>query len=117
MITCIAIDDDPLFLQLLTSYLGEIKGVKLIASYENPVNGIMQVVKQKPDVLFIDIDMPYLNGWETLESLDKRPKVIMISAHVDQPTRDKHINIDKYLRKVRFDKTILEKAIRDVTAS
>jgi len=116
MITCLAIDDDPLFLQLLESFISEIKDVELLASYENPVDGIMQVVKQKPDVLLIDIDMPYLDGWETLDSLDKKPKVIMISAHVDQPTKDKHVNIDKYLRKIHFDKEILEKAIRQVTS-
>ncbi|WP_462251205.1 LytR/AlgR family response regulator transcription factor [Ekhidna sp.] len=93
MITCIAIDDDPLFLQLIESYLSENEGVELISSHENPVNGIMQVVKKKPDVLLIDLDMPYLDGFETLDTLDKKPKIIMISAHVDQPVKEKRLKI------------------------
>lgn len=114
MITCIAIDDDPLFLQLIESYLSESEGVDLISSYENPVNGIMQVVKQKPDVLLIDRDMPYLDGFETLDTLDKKPKIIMISAHVDQPVKEKRLKIDKYIRKVSFSKEILLEAIQKV---
>lgn len=114
MITCIAIDDDPLFLQLIRSYISEMHNVELLAAYENPIEGIMQVVKRKPDILLIDLDMPYLDGFEALDTLDKKPKVIMISAHVDQPTKIKQLAIDKYLRKVNFNKDILEKAINGV---
>ena len=111
MITCIAIDDDPLFLQLLRSYFEEYEDMDLVATYQNPVDGIMQVVKQKPDVLLIDLEMPYLDGFETLDTLDKKPKIIMISAHVNQPTKQKQLKLDKYLRKVDFDSVKLRKAI------
>ncbi len=114
MITCISIDDDPLFLKILESYLEEIKGIELLGSYNNPVDGIMQVVKRKPNILFIDWDMPNLDGFETLATLDKKPKVIMISANVNQPVRSKIIEIDSYLRKVKFDKEVLEAAIQRV---
>ena len=115
MITCIAIDDDPLFLQLIGSYFDEYEELELISSYQNPVDGIMQVVKKKPDVLLIDLEMPYLDGFETLDTLDKRPKIIMISAHVNQPTKEKKLKIDKYIRKVSLTKELLQKAILDVT--
>lgn len=116
MITCIAIDDDPLFLQLITSYFDEYKNAELVNTYSNPVNGIMQVVKKKPDVLLIDLEMPYLDGFETLDTLDKKPKIIMISAHVNQPTKEKKLKIDRYIRKVSLTKEILEKAINDVVS-
>ena len=111
MITCIAIDDDPLFLQLLKAFFDDFDDMNLVATYQNPVDGIMQVVKQKPDVLLIDLEMPYLDGFETLDTLDKKPKIIMISAHVNLPTKEKSLKIDKYLRKVDFDSIKLRKAI------
>lgn len=114
MITCIAIDDDPLFLQLLESYFAEYDEMNLIATYQNPIDGIMQVVRQKPDVLLIDLEMPYFDGFEILETLDKKPKIIMISAHVNQPTKEKRLKINKYLRKVALDTESLKKAILEV---
>ena len=114
MITCIAIDDDPLFLQLMSSYFDEFEDMELISKHENPVNGIMQVVKKKPDVVLIDLEMPYLDGFESLDTLDKKPKIIMISAHVNQPTKEKKMKIDKYIRKVSLTKEILQKAIYEV---
>jgi DNA-binding NarL/FixJ family response regulator len=100
MIRCIAIDDDILYLTLLKSYFAEYDQIELVGAYLNPVDGIMEVVKQKPDVLLIDKEMPYLDGMETLSTLDHTPKVIMISAHLDQPRNLSELRIDKYLRKV-----------------
>lgn len=114
MITCIAIDDDPLFLQTIETYLSEYEDIDLLGTYNNPVNGIMQVVKKKPDVLLLDLDMPYLDGFETLDTLDKKPKIIMISAHVNQPVKKQILKIDRYLRKVTFNKEVLRKAILSV---
>lgn len=115
MIRCIAIDDDPLYLALLKSYFEEFNTMELIGDYLNPVDGIMQVVKQKPDVLLIDKEMPYLDGMETLSTLDKMPKVIMISAHVDQPRNLAQLRIDKYIRKVSItDAEYLKSAIEKV---
>lgn len=112
MIRCIAIDDDPLYLTLLRSYFEEFDNMELIGDYLNPVDGIMQVVKQKPDVLLIDKEMPYLDGIETLSTLDKMPKVIMISAHVDQPRNLAELRIDKYIRKMSItDGDYLKSAI------
>ena len=114
MITCIAIDDDPLFLQSLKAYFWDFEGMELIGTFQNPVNGIMKVVKEKPDVLLLDLEMPYLDGFETLETLDKKPKIIMISAHVNQPTKANKMKVDKYIRKVSLTKELLQKSILDV---
>jgi len=114
MISFIAIDYEPIFLQLLESYFTKYDEMNLIATYENPVDGIMQVVKQKPDVLLIDLEMPYFDGFEILDTLDKKPKIIMISAHVNQPTKEKRLKINKYIRKVSLDTETLKKAILEV---
>ncbi|WP_421763985.1 LytR/AlgR family response regulator transcription factor [Ekhidna sp.] len=113
MITCIAIDDDPLFLQSLKAYFWEYEDMDLIGTYQNPVDGIMKVVKDKPDVLLLDLEMPYLDGFEALDTLDRKPKIIMISAHSNQPEKSQQIKIDKYIRKIQLNKEFLRKAINE----
>lgn len=114
MIKCIAIDDDTLFLKVLINYFHGYDGMDLIEVFDNPVEGVMSVVKKKPDVLLLDIEMPYLDGFETLSTLDKKPKIIVISGHLNNPDLPK-IGIDKYLSKSALrDPEILRKAILEV---
>ncbi len=114
MITCLAIDDDSLFLKLLKSYFNDFDNIELIGSYENPIDGVMAVVKQKPDILLIDIEMPYMDGFETLETLDKKPKIIIISGHLNNPNLP-DLDVDKFISKRSLkDPAILENAIWSV---
>ena len=111
MISCIAIDDDPIFLKLIETYFTTFTKAELVASYENPAKGIVAVARMKPDVLLIDREMPYLDGFETLDTLDDGPKVIMISAHSKLPDMPLDIEIAKYIDKTKLSPTVLEEAI------
>lgn len=114
MTSVIAIDDDPLFLKTIELYLSKLPDVVLKGMYSNPVDGIMAVVKQHPEVLLIDLEMPYLDGFEALATLDKRPKIIVISAHIQMP---KTVNVepDKYLDKALLrTPEVLHQAILEV---
>lgn len=114
MIKCIAIDDDQLFLRNLQMILADIEGVELIASFNNPINGIMAVVKQKPDLLLIDMEMPYLTGFEALSTLENQPKVIVISGYLQEIAKT-NLQIDKYIDKGKLHSgPILEEAIREI---
>lgn len=114
MTSCIAIDDDPLFLKTLEMYFHEISGAELIGTFTNPVEGIMEVVKKKPQVLLLDIEMPYLDGFETLSTLDSRPKIIVISGHINESILPK-TGIDRYLSKTELTSPqLLQRAIEDV---
>ncbi|MFY0601360.1 MAG: response regulator transcription factor [Cyclobacteriaceae bacterium] len=114
MITCLAIDDDPLFLKLLNAFLIEVKDIELIGTYTNPIDGVLAVVKAKPDVLLLDIEMPYMNGFETIGTLDKVPKILVISGHLNNPELP-DFPVDKYLSKRSLNNPeVLEKAIREV---
>lgn len=114
MIRCLAIDDDALFLKLLKVLFQEIKSAELISSYSNSVEGIMACVKQRPDVLLLDLEMPYLDGMEALETLDNPPKVIVISGHLDG-MKAVNIPIDKFISKTDVKSAeILEQAINEV---
>lgn len=98
MTRCIAIDDDSFFLKTLQVYFYEIASAELIGSFTNPVEGVMAVVKMKPDVLLLDIEMPYLDGFETLATLDTTPRIIVISGHLNKSELPK-IGIDRYIHK------------------
>jgi DNA-binding NarL/FixJ family response regulator len=114
MITCLAIDDDPLFIKLLEAYFGEYKNITLLSTYTNPIDGIMAVVKQKPDVLLIDIEMPYMDGFEALSTLDKMPKILVISGHLDNPNLG-DFDVDKFISKRSLkDADTLKRAIEEV---
>lgn len=114
MTTCLAIDDDPLFLKLIKSYLFDMDGVELIGAYTNPIDGVLAVVKTKPDILLLDIEMPYMDGFETIGTLDKIPKVIVISGHLNNPNLP-DFKVDKFISKRSLnDASILETAIKEV---
>ena len=83
---------------MLEMFFADIDSMELIATYENPVEGIMGTVKKRPDVLLLDIEMPYLSGLEALETLDSPPKVVVISGHLENPNTNK-IPIDKFISK------------------
>lgn len=114
MITCLAIDDDPLFLKLIKTYIEEINNVELIGHFTNPIDGVLAVVKTKPDIILLDIEMPYMDGFETLGTLDKVPKVIVISGHLNNPNLP-DFKVDKFLSKRSMnDVSVLASAIAEV---
>lgn len=114
MIRCLAIDDDALFLKLLKVFFEDINSAELISTYSNSVEGIMACVKEQPDVLLLDLEMPYLDGIEALETLDNPPKVIVISGHLDGNNAI-DIPIDKFLSKSEVKSAeVLERAINEV---
>ncbi|REE05586.1 LytR/AlgR family response regulator transcription factor [Marinoscillum furvescens] len=116
MTRCLAIDDDSLFLKMLAVFCNDMDDVELVGTYENPVEGVMACVKAKPDVLLLDLEMPYLSGFEALETLDKFPKIIVISGHLSANT-DAQIPIDKFLSKADLmSSDTLHNAIKEVTA-
>ncbi len=114
MIRCLAIDDDALFLKLLKVYFEEMESAELISTFSNSIEGVMACVKEHPDILLLDLEMPYLDGMEALETLDNPPKVIVISGHLDG-REAVNIPIDKFLSKSEVKSAkILEQVINEV---
>jgi DNA-binding NarL/FixJ family response regulator len=96
---CIAIDDDPLFLEILEYYIQKVDTLELIETYSDPTQGAVGVVKHKPDLLFLDIEMPYLDGYETIYTLENKPKIVIISSHLEYETDLLKIDVSKFVRK------------------
>ena len=68
-ITCIIVDDEPLAVRLLESYVEKTSDLQLLASFTDSITAINAVKAQKPDLLFLDIQMPNIDGMELAHCL------------------------------------------------
>lgn len=107
---CIALDDEPLALDLIESHVNRHENLELIAKFSEPVEAIDQINELQPDLLFIDMQMPKLNGFEVISSLDTSPLVILTTAYENYALEAFEFDVFDYLLKPvtreRFDKSI-----------
>jgi DNA-binding LytR/AlgR family response regulator len=72
IINCIAVDDEPLALGLVCAFIEQTPFLKLVGRYSNAVEALVGLQDQKVDLIFLDIQMPNLNGMELARVLDSR---------------------------------------------
>lgn len=99
MITVIAIDDEPLALQLVTGYIEKTPGLKLIGKFDNPIDASEFLSDTTVDLIFIDIQMPDLSGIEFTRLMEKGPKVIFTTAYEKYALEGYKLDIVDYLLK------------------
>ncbi|MCQ2157131.1 MAG: LytTR family DNA-binding domain-containing protein [Bacteroidales bacterium] len=80
MLRCAIIDDEPLAVSLLESYVSKTPSLELIGSWNDPVEAISRVKELKPDILFLDIQMPDLDGMDLSRMVPENTKVIFTTA-------------------------------------
>lgn len=80
-IQCLAVDDEPIALEKLRNYITKIPYFDLVAVCEDAMEAMKVMNKQEIDALFIDINMPDLNGLDFVESLSKRPLIVFTTAY------------------------------------
>jgi two-component system LytT family response regulator len=99
MIKCLAIDDEPLALQLLADNISRIPFLELVASCDDAfvANKIMQ--EQSIDLIFIDIQMPGITGLQFIQSLVKKPMVIIVTAYKQYALDGFALDVVDYLMK------------------
>ena len=78
---CVIIDDEPLAIKVLEGYIDKTEELTLIKSFDDAISGASYLANHKPDLLFIDIDMPDLSGLEIVARLESRPLIIFTTAH------------------------------------
>lgn len=99
MIKTIAIDDEPLALQLVTGYIGKTPGLKLAGMFDNPIDASEFLANNSVDLIFIDIQMPDLTGIEFTRLMEKGPKVIFTTAYEKYALEGYKLEIVDYLLK------------------
>lgn len=109
-IKAIIIEDEELGRQLIKNYLKDNDQVEIVAECENGFEGIKQIQERKPDLIFLDIQMPKLNGFEMLEILDEKPEIIFTTAYNQYAIQAFELNAIDYLLKP-FSKDRLQDAL------
>ena len=77
----VIIDDEPLARNIVSDYLRNAQGLEVVAECNNGFEGIKAIQQHRPDLVFLDIQMPKINGFEMLELLDELPPVIFATAY------------------------------------
>jgi two-component system LytT family response regulator len=95
----IIIDDERLAREELKSMLSKYDFLEIIAEAKNPEEGIEKIKEFQPDLVFLDIQMPGMNGFEMLQKLDEIPKVIFVTAYDEFALKAFEVNALDYLLK------------------
>lgn len=111
-IKCIVVDDEPLAISLLESYVQKVPFLELVFSTENPIEALDYIQKNESDLVFLDIQMPELTGINFMKILGDKQKYILTTAYSEYALEGYEHNIVDYLLKPisfeRFYKSALK---------
>ena len=99
MIRCLAIDDEPLALQQLTTYIGKVPFLELAAQCQSALEARKFLEQDTVDAIFCDINMPDLNGMDFIKSLQAPPLIVFTTAYSEYAVEGFKVNAVDYLLK------------------
>lgn len=104
-IKCLILDDEPIAAQVIKSYLDKLDRFEVLKITYNPIEAFEYLQSNAIDLVFLDIQMPRINGLEFLKSLHEPPRVIIVTAFRDFAYEGFELNVVDYLLKpVSFDR-------------
>jgi DNA-binding LytR/AlgR family response regulator len=105
--SCIIIDDEPVAIEVIKSHLKHLDDFEVKAAFTNPLEAAKYLRETKTDLIFLDIEMPLISGFELLSSLPHPPKVIITTAHRDYAPEAFNMEVLDYLLKpISFDRLL-----------
>jgi len=113
----VIVDDEPLARERVRTFLADEPDVEIVAECADGTDAVEKVEKLHPDVVFLDVQMPRLNGFEVLEAIgtDAMPAVVFTTAHDDHAIRAFEVSAVDYLLKP-FKQPRFRKALERVRA-
>jgi len=111
MIKTVLIDDEPLARSIVTEYLQAFPEITIAQECNDGFEGIKAITQHKPDLIFLDIQMPKINGFEMLELIEQPPSVIFTTAFDEYAIKAFESRAIDYLLKP-FSRERFEKAVK-----
>ena len=112
-LSCMIVDDEPLAVRLLESYVEKTPDLQLLTSYTDSMTAINAIKEHKPNLLFLDIQMPNIDGMELAHSLPTETRVVFTTAFKEYAFESYEVNaLDFLLKPIRYNKFLgsIEKA-------
>jgi DNA-binding LytR/AlgR family response regulator len=110
-LTCFIIDDEPLAQEILEAYIAKVSFLELKGSFLSPLEAAGSLEKDKADLLFLDINMPDLDGLSFITMLNPKPMIILTTAYDQYALKAFELEVKDYLLKPisfeRFYKGVL----------
>jgi two-component system, LytTR family, response regulator len=102
---CIIVDDEVSAINILKRYVADVPSLKLIGTFQNSIEGLQFVNNNHVDLIYLDINMPNLNGISFLELLQNKSKVILTTAYSEYAIEGYKFDVIDYLLKpISFEK-------------
>lgn len=99
VLKCVIVDDNKLASQVIEQLIGQVDYLELIGTFHSPVDAFNFLQKENTDLIFLDIEMPGMTGFELVKNLERRPIVIPITANKEYAVEAFEIKAADYLVK------------------
>jgi DNA-binding LytR/AlgR family response regulator len=113
---CVVIDDEPAGIRILKLYIERLPNLELVGTATDALIGIELVQKEKPDVVFLDIEMGEMNGLDVMKMVPDYTAIVFCSAYSENVFKNYELKAVDWLTKpIEFDRFELAvKRVRDV---
>ena len=109
-LNCLVVDDDSLSRNILEDLINDTTSLNLAASCQDPIQAFNFLKEQQVDLLFLDIEMPKMDGMEMLRNLNPLPQVILVTSHTEYAVESYEYDVTDFIKKpitpARFLKAI-----------